>query len=416
MRKILPFFLLTVLFLFLPYRPAPEARTTEKDLLRLFDDVLRDVSRIRGLEMKAPISKGIRSKKQIRAMLKESIEKAYASGQMETERLCLIKLGVMPSELKFEKFLVDLEAEQIAGYYDTRNKTFYLADWLPVENQKSVMAHELVHALQHQNYDMSAFLERIEGNDDQAMARLALLEGDAMLVMLDYELEPLGRSMIELPNFKMLLDFFSRLDDPEDEATKADKVFKTAPVFFQESAMFPYISGGAFVQTFRKVKTWKQVDALYKRVPQSTEQVMHLPKYLIEKDAPTPIEAALPAELAESEWTRVHSNVLGEFGLGMVLRQSYDSGEAGRAAKGWDGDRVQLFKSTKGKLALSIRSVWDTPYDANHFYKCYQAVISKKYPDAVREVTNDGVTWKSSGQRAVIRLSGTQVDSLEEDL
>jgi len=416
MRKTLPFFLLTILFLFLPFCPAPEARTTEKDILRLFDEVLKDVTRIRGLEMKAPISKGVRSRRQIRAMLKESIEKARASGEMENERLCMVKLGLMPSATKFDKLLVDLEADQIAGYYDTRNKTFYLADWLPVEEQRSVMAHELTHALQHQNYDMSAFLERIEGNDDQAMARLALLEGDAMLVMLDYMFEPLGRSTVELPNLKMLSDYFSRLEDPDEEETKEDKAFKSAPLFFQESSMFPYISGAAFVQTFRKVKTWKQVDALYKRVPKSTEQVMHLPKYLIEKDEPTEVEAAFPEDLSETEWKQVYKNVLGEFGLGIVLRQSFDSGDAGRAAKGWDGDCVQLFKSTSGKLAISIGSVWDSPYDANHFYKCYQTVVSQKYPDAVRENAVDSVTWSSPSQRVVIRLSGTRVCVLEQDL
>ncbi len=415
MRKTLPFFLLVILFLFLPFHPAPEARTTEKELFKLFDDVLRDVSRIRGLELKTPIGKGVRTRKQIRALLKQSIDEAYAPGELETERLFLVKLGLIPSSLKLAEFLVDLEADQIAGYYEPRAKSFYIADWLPAEEQKTVMVHELTHALQHQHYEMNAFQDRIEGNDDQAMARLSVLEGDAMLVMLEYMLEPMGRSMIELPNFKMIFDYVSQLSEPE-EGSKEAKILESAPLFFQESAIFPYISGAAFVQTFRKVKTWKQVDALYQRIPKSTEQVMHLPKYLIEKDEPTEVEAAFPDELSEAEWKQVYKNVLGEFGLGIVLRQSYDSGDAGRAAKGWDGDCAQLFKSTSGKLALSIGSVWDSPYDANHFYKCYQTVVSKKYPDAVRENAVDSVTWNSSTQRVVIRLSGTRVYVLEQEL
>ncbi len=45
--------------------------------------------------------------------------------------------------------------QHLAGYYDLRDKTMYLLNWVPLELQRPVMAHELTHALQDQNYDLS---------------------------------------------------------------------------------------------------------------------------------------------------------------------------------------------------------------------------------------------------------------------
>ena len=44
--------------------------------------------------------------------------------------------------------------EQIEAYYDTKTKTVNMLDWVDVEEQKPVLAHELTHALQDQHSDL----------------------------------------------------------------------------------------------------------------------------------------------------------------------------------------------------------------------------------------------------------------------
>ena len=45
-----------------------------------------------------------------------------------------------------------LLTEQVAGYYDNKTKTVNLLDWIEPDEQKPVLAHELTHALQDQQW------------------------------------------------------------------------------------------------------------------------------------------------------------------------------------------------------------------------------------------------------------------------
>jgi hypothetical protein len=49
--------------------------------------------------------------------------------------------------------------EQVAGYYDVKTKTVNLLNWLDVEQQKPVLAHELTHALQDQSFGIEKWVK-----------------------------------------------------------------------------------------------------------------------------------------------------------------------------------------------------------------------------------------------------------------
>jgi hypothetical protein len=76
--------------------------------------------------------------------------------------------------------------EQIAGFYDSDSDSVFVrhAKFASLEDEAkhlAVVAHEVHHALQYQHFDMKAL--RKTDSDDQALARLALIEGDAMVAM-----------------------------------------------------------------------------------------------------------------------------------------------------------------------------------------------------------------------------------------
>ncbi len=56
-------------------------------------------------------------------------------------------------------FLLSLLTEQVGGYYEPKDKTVYLLDWLAPEQQKPVLAHELTHALQDQHVNLQKWSE-----------------------------------------------------------------------------------------------------------------------------------------------------------------------------------------------------------------------------------------------------------------
>ena len=92
----------------------------------------------------------------------------------------------------------------------------YLMNWIPLEAQRTVMAHELTHALQDQNYDLSKFEKHESGSanpsggasmsvsgtdeDEHDLAQSAVIEGQAMVVFVDYGLRAANVTLASSPD------------------------------------------------------------------------------------------------------------------------------------------------------------------------------------------------------------------------
>src|SRR5258708_13885911 len=107
------------------------------------------------------------------------------------------KFGFLPRKFNLHDFLIKLLGEQVAGYYDEDSKVMNMLNWVELDIQKPVMAHELTHALQDQNFDLQKMTKRdaeIEKRaphdpnslimvDEGSTARSAVMEGQAMIVL-----------------------------------------------------------------------------------------------------------------------------------------------------------------------------------------------------------------------------------------
>ena len=387
---------------------------SESDLLQSADEVLEDVVRIRHLEPKTPIAKGLKSRDEIEDFLRGRLDQYYPPEEVLAEQKLLIKLGLIPDGTNLEELLVLLFTEQIAGLYDFEAATFYIADWIPLEIQKPVMAHELTHALQDQYFDLSGLLQPQKDNDDTMLARAALVEGEGFAVMLQYSLDNMGTSFLDIPDIVKL----SRTS--LEMTAEQYQVLTHAPEYLRESLLFPYIYGARFVQAFLRRNSWKELSNLYADLPGSTEQILHPEKYLDERDTPTPIESSkIPPQLDDS-WNRIYQNVFGEFSLYLLLKQFIDLPTAEQASQGWDGDSTQLHESKTGQLTFILRSVWDSKEDAREFFDAYQKVIEKKYPSAhplpptERPNSSDRVlVWETEQDRIQLQWDDTRVEVTE---
>src|SRR5256886_9135851 len=114
--------------------------------------------------------------------------------RLRRSELVLKKFGLLPRDFDLEKLMVSLLREQVAGYYDPKTKTVNLLDWVPIEEQEPVMAHELTHALQDQTVNLDKWMKKGEKdlgeikkdptpedieNDEVDNARQAVVEGQA---------------------------------------------------------------------------------------------------------------------------------------------------------------------------------------------------------------------------------------------
>ncbi len=387
---------------------------SESDLLQSADQVLADVVRIRQLESKGPITKGLKSRKQIEAYLRARLEKDYPADKVLTEQKLLIKLGVIPDDTDLEELLVLLFTEQIAGLYDFEAGTLFIADWIPLEIQKPVMAHELMHALQDQHFDLSSLLESGKDNDDAMLAKAALVEGEGFSVMLQYVLDSMGTSFLDIPDIIKLSRTSLAM------TAEQYQVLANAPEYLRESLLFPYIYGARFVQAYLRRNSWKDLSKLYAELPSSSEQILHPEKYLDERDTPVAGESLERPLQLDSSWKQIHQNTFGEFSLYLLLKQFIELPVAKQASEGWDGDSVQLYETKAGQLTLFLLSVWDSKQDAGEFFDAYKKLIEKKYPGARSlppteqpDAASTILTWETEQDRIQLQWDDTRVEVTE---
>lgn len=353
----------------------PAAAKTDPAFLRAADEVLEQMSKLLDLPIKQPLKKSIRSKDEIRAYLikqeneDEPPEKRYA------DQRALEAFGLIPKNFPLDSFLLDILTDQVAGLYDPKQQEFYIADWIPVEQQRSVMSHELTHALDDQYFQIDSWLKAARPNDDAEMARDAVVEGSAVAAMLDYALLDQKVSVRELPDVTALVRA-GALGEMED-----DPKLKTAPLYIRDDLLFPYLAGLGFSQQFLKAHSgWNDFKFVFQNPPVSTQQILHPALYLAEKK---PEEVVLPdvKKIVPDGWRELDENVMGEFGLEEILKQQAGQDQAERISPAWMGDRYAIFENEKTKQTLLILLLaLDSGEHAANFLNAYAEVLQKQFP------------------------------------
>lgn len=218
------------------------------------DEVLQQVSEITGLKLLTPLKKTLRSRDEIHAYVIREMDDEKNPAERYGEERSAEAFGLIPKGFDLDHFMVDLLTEQIAGLYDPKAQEFYVADWIALDDQREVMAHELTHALQDQHFHIESWVKAARPNDDAEMARESVLEGSAMAAMIDYLLKGMGRSVEDLPPF-----------DPSVFAGDLSKTpkLKEAPQFLKDALVFPYFSGLTFSAAILRTSHWDGVNAVF---------------------------------------------------------------------------------------------------------------------------------------------------------
>ena len=349
--------------------PAPPARNSP-EFLAMADEVLQEMSAITGWELKSPLKKSIRSREEIRAyVLREMHEDKDAKERYASERSAEA-FGLIPKGFELDGFMVELLTEQIAGLYDPKAHEFYIADWIDPEDQRTVMSHELTHALEDQHFQIEAWVKAARPNDDAEMARESVLEGSAMAAMLEYMLKEKGLKLRDLPDIDPSIFVGDLAETP---------MLKKAPPFIKDSLMFPYFSGLTFSMAVLKTDGWKGFASVFARPPASTQQILRPDLYRTGKSL-VPIKLKLPDGLPGSGWTLLEENCMGEFGWKEVLKQFLDANRAGKLAAAWDGDVYATYESKDAtRLLLFARVRLDSNESAARFFGQYSEALEKKY-------------------------------------
>jgi hypothetical protein len=177
---------------------------------------------------------------QVKAFLEQRIREEIRPEEIRAEEILLKKLGFLPENFDLKKTMLDLLSEQAAAFYDYRKKRLFVVESAGGEIQHSVLVHEIAHALADQHFDLARFIRRVRQSDDAALARLAVMEGQATWLMAEYLTRRTGQSLKDSP---VLVRMMSRA---AELSAGQFPVYDNAPLYLRETLMFPYSQGMLF--------------------------------------------------------------------------------------------------------------------------------------------------------------------------
>ena len=411
---------------------APKAQThitpaQAKELFSSVDTIMQFASDDSRLAFKSKVKRRLTTRDEVEKYLSEKMKEDKDAKRMQRSEIVLKKFGLLDEDFHLQPFLLSLLKEQIAGYYDSKTKTVNLLDWIEPDSQKPVLAHELTHALQDQRVNLDKwenttndeppknFAEDNQhiATDEQDTAREAVLEGQAMAVLVDYSLKPQGATILTNPN---------AVKEKADEqgADEDSPVMSRAPLLLQESLLFPYREGLKFEvdMLVDKGVTGAYGDVL-DHPPASSYEIMNPKAY--ERKVKVPV-LKMPDlhPLLDAEYTPYDIGVMGQLDV-RILAELFGGADAASAlTPAWDGGIYYAVqkksapdKGSTGSVGLLYLSQWKSPEAAAFFAKMYAGELGRQFSSVTRDTDAESDTreqvYKTSEGPAIIATIGNQV-------
>jgi hypothetical protein len=366
------------------------------DLIKMAKEVEKEVEALRGWAFKHPVKTDVRTEAQLREFIETKLlEEQYGGGRLERIEAFLRMVGLIPRDCGLKQTIIDVLLNQVGGFYDHDTKAFYMlkregVGYGPLLN-RSLVAHELTHALDDQYVDLGKLMHP-ELDEDQAIAIGSIVEGSATVLMMRYMMRAMMSGEYDA----------AELAEVQRQEMERSQVFLQAPPYFT-TLLANYLCGMQFITRGRPVVPGMEpyekgvgdnMLAVCKNPPVSSEQILHPQKYwdAAERDEPVVVADGDLERLIQRDGLHVvHKNTVGELLCSLltsdenrelnIVTAGLPSYWTNEAATGWGGDR--FFLLAEGKDAESAASelrglkgiwvtLWDTSDDRNEFVEEYE--------------------------------------------
>ncbi|HKU36613.1 MAG TPA: hypothetical protein VJR89_00660 [Polyangiales bacterium] len=336
----------------------------------VIQELMVSAERVRGLKFKEAVPVLVEDRDRITSYVETQIE----DEELDRARVVYAALGLLPPELDVRALLLRLMGEQVVGYYDAEAKHLVVRDDVMLAfargedeaegegelgEARIVLVHELVHALQDQHLHLFEHI-KAQRDTDADNAFHALVEGDATLAMIGYALEreniPLDRLTSNPAQVKSFSDVVRR-------SPLAGTELEQAPAIVRVPLLSAYVDGLAFCAALHGIGGFAAIDHAHAHPPASSEQVLH-PERFVHADAPETLTLPELPELTAAGYELVREDTLGELEIGVYFGQGSRESDAKRAADGWDGDRLRVYRSASEPPAVVWLIAWDSERDA----------------------------------------------------
>jgi len=334
--------------------------------------IMEAVARARALPVTGEVAVAVMHRAEIRDYAKASMYEHNTPDQIRLFTRIEASMGVLPVGANGEAVLLDMLESGVMGLYEPKNKTLYIGTHVGDGQLDMVVGHEIAHGLQDMHFGLKRLQEPIRGDSDAESARTYLVEGDAQAAYLAWVSGEGGLANISdavfLATGNQALDLADLVDYP----------------VLARSLQLPYADGAATIAALVRERGWPAVDALYKQLPTTTEQMLHLDKLLKREPAipvvadPTALGQQIPGHKV------VWQDNIGEASLLAMLADVEPAPIARAAAAGWGGDRYLVLERDPAGLAPVVVGLvaWDSEADAAEFTDTFRLYLEKAMPAA----------------------------------
>jgi hypothetical protein len=382
--------------------PPPQGSDLSPEQQKVVNDVKAQVSAIRGLAWKADLPIKVVSRAELAQRVKalNAEDEAKHRDEQAANESVLKLLQLIPRETNLNKAVDDLLAGGVLGFYDDEAKELFVGgegNGTPDPATRSVLAHELTHALTDQQFDFASKGKALDDahKSEESIALTAVIEGDAELVRTMWEDKHLTAG-----------------ERGQAAAGSSDTggAYDKAPPYLLDSLQLPYVQGSDFVRSRYRAGGFAAVDEAYRNPPTSTEQILHPETYGGGQGWTAP---PLPDLAAATGCGKVDTGTIGEFDMSEMLAEQVNHADATSAAAGWNGDAYAVVRCG---TAIGLADRWKTDSSADTAdLVATLARWARGWSGAGKAPDADGRFSGPKGAGRIVRTAGGAVDLVLAD-
>jgi hypothetical protein len=377
----------------------------------VFSRAMARVQLLRGLEFKEDVEIELVTREQFREEYDDVVTPPPEGAARTLDNAQFEALFLVNSSKDVVEVRRGNRGDLVLGFYQPSKKSITIVSEKrpPALPNERTLAHELVHALQDQRFDLGSM--RQGKTLDAANARNGLVEGDAGLVEYEYQRNCASGE-------------WQCVGVREEAAPAKPREGFHYGVYFVE--FFPYAEGPSFVEYYRDRDGWDAVNAMYDDPPNNTAEVIYPSTYGTDAYGLATVD-----DRNGDDWERVRSErgdyaSVGQAGLASMFAYTVytedgsgqsvvdasgfeNVNEAGRLDKkrpftydlayadGWYADRLHAYEND-GETALVWNVTFQNETEAAEFHDGYEAVI-EFWGGQEAGVRGEGTVWTLDGGR-----------------
>jgi hypothetical protein len=296
----------------------------------------------RGLKFKEEVKVTLLSEEEFQEYIADAGNDPEAKAEAEEisgGQVVFEALGLIDKNVDLAAAGQKAAGQGVLGWYDTEADQLFIRGNRVSPFLKTILVHELTHALQDQHFDIVRE-DLYEADDDSSLGLEAVVEGDA--------------TRVEFAYYESLTAEEERL--VELEANRAgDPTTPDIPEALLTVMGLPYEVGPIFLEAIFQAGGTAKINEAIQNPPVTSEQLLYPDRYLSG-------EAAKPVAKPPADGEVVDDGMFSQVALMVVLNEAMDPQTAFEAADGWGGDQYVAWRNGD-ESCVRFDMVMDSPKD-----------------------------------------------------